>query len=134
MSEGALFNRVQLDEDVTNVLRNLKARTGLSRNYLCRIGLCYSLREPIPPSPMEYDANGQELDRFLLLGEDAPLYVALTQQRLIDEDRDPEAEFYEQFVAHINRGVEQMAGRVSDLSDLYDLIPSIELDESLQEP
>ena len=133
MSEGALFNRVQLDEDVTNVLRNLKARTGLSRNYLCRIGLCYSLREPIPPSPMEYDANGQELDRFLLLGEDAPLYVALTQQRLIDEDRDPEAEFYEQFVAHINRGVEQMAGRVSDLSDLYDLIPSIEIEESLQE-
>jgi DNA sulfur modification protein DndE len=133
MSEGALFNRVQLDEDVTNVLRNLKARTGLSRNYLCRIGLCYSLREPIPPSPMEYDANGQELDRFLLLGEDAPLYVALTQQRLIDEDRDPETEFYEQFVAHINRGVEQMAGRVSDLSDLYDLIPSIEIEESLQE-
>jgi DNA sulfur modification protein DndE len=133
MSEGALFNRVQLDEDVTNVLRNLKARTGLSRNYLCRIGLCYSLREPIPPSPMEYDANGQELDRFLLLGEDAPLYVALTQQRLIDEDRDPETEFYEQFVAHINRGVEQMAGRVSDLSDLYDLIPSIVIEESLQE-
>ena len=123
MSRGSDFNRVQLDKGVTNRLRNLKARTGLSRNYLCRIGLCYSLREPIPPTPGEYSANGQELDRYLLLGDDAPLYIALTQERLIEEGKDPEGDFYEHFVAHINRGVEQVSGRVSDLTDLYDLIP-----------
>lgn len=123
MSRGPDFNRVKLDESVTNKLRMLKGRTGLSRNYLCRIGLCYSLREPVPPSPQEYDADGQELDRYLLLGDDAPLYIALVQERLIEEDRDPEGEFYDQFVAHINRGVEQISGRVSDLTDIYDLIP-----------
>jgi DNA sulfur modification protein DndE len=124
MSRGSDFNRVQLDKGVTNRLRNLKARTGLSRNYLCRIGLCYSLREPIPPSPGEYNANGQELDRYLLLGDDAPLYIALTQERLIEEGRDPEEDFYRQFVAHINRGVEQISGRVSDLTDISNLIPA----------
>jgi DNA sulfur modification protein DndE len=123
MSKGSNFNRVKLDKGVTNRLRNLKGKTGLSRNYLCRLGLCYSLREPVPPSPAEYNAEGQELDRYLLLGDDAPMYVALVQERLIEEDRDPEAEFYEQFVAHINRGVEQISGRISDPSDIYDLIP-----------
>ncbi len=123
MSRGPDFNRVKLDEGVTNKLRMLKGQTGLSRNYLCRIGLCYSLREPVPPSPHEYDSDGQELDRYLLLGDDAPLYIALVQERLIEEDRDPEEEFYDQFVAHINRGVEQVSGRVSDLSDIYGLIP-----------
>jgi DNA sulfur modification protein DndE len=127
MSRGSEFNRVQLDKGVTNLLRNLKARTGLSRNYLCRIGLCYSLREPIPPSPGEYNTNGQELDRYLLLGDDAPLYIALTQERLIGEGRDPEGDFYQYFVAHINRGVEQVSGRISDLTDLVDLIPADEI-------
>jgi DNA sulfur modification protein DndE len=124
MSKGSDFNRVQLDKGVTNLLRNMKARTGLSRNYLCRIGLCYSLGEPVPPSPEEYNSNGQELDRYLLLGEDAPMYIALTKERLIEENRDPEEEFYDQFVAHINRGVEQMSGRISDLTDIYNLIPA----------
>lgn len=123
MSRGTDFNRVKIDESVTNKLRMLKGKAGLSRNYLCRIGLCYSLGEPVPPSPGEYDADGQELDRYLLLGDDAPLYIALVQERLIEENRDPEKEFYDQFVAHINRGVEQMSGRVSDLTDVYDLIP-----------
>ena len=123
MSRGPEFNRVQLDKGVTNRLRNLKAKTGLSRNYLCRIALSYSLREPRPPSPGEYNSIGQELDRYLLLGDDAPLYIALVQERLIEEGKDPEGDFYEQFVAHINRGVELVSGRTSDLSDLYDLIP-----------
>lgn len=123
MSKGPNFNRVQLDQGVSNRLRNLKARTGLARNYLCRIALCYSLRAPRPPSPAEYNSNGQELARYLLLGDDAPLYIALVQERLIEEGLDPEEDFYDQFVAHINRGVEQLSGRADDLTDLYDLIP-----------
>lgn len=122
MSSGTNFTRVQLDEGVTNKLRSLKGQTGLARNYLCRIALCYSLREPQPVQPSEYDAEGQELNRSLLLGDHDPMYIALTQERLRQEGRDVEEEFYEQFVAHINRGVEQI-GRVNDLTDLYDLIP-----------
>lgn len=122
MSSGTNFTRVQLDEGVTNKLRSLKGQTGLARNYLCRIALCYSLREPQPVQSAEYDSEGQELNRSLLLGDHDPMYIALTQERLRQEGRDVEAEFYDQFVAHINRGVEQI-GRVDDLTDLYDLIP-----------
>lgn len=124
MNKQTNFSRVQLDLDVSNRLRNLKSRTGLSRNYLCRIGLCYSLREPVPPSPEEYDSEGQELNRYLLLGDDLALYIALTQERLIEEGKDPEKEFYEHFVAHINRGVNQLSGRINNLSDFHDLLPA----------
>jgi DNA sulfur modification protein DndE len=123
MSKGDDFNRVKLDKGVTNLLRQLKGNTGLSRNYLCRIGLCYSLREPISPSPEEYNSEGQELDRYLLLGDDAPLYIALMKERLIQEGKDPNEDFYPQFVAHINRGVEQLSGRTSNLTDMNNLIP-----------
>lgn len=123
MSNSAEFSRVTLDEGVSNKLRMLKGRTGLSRNYLCRVALCYSLREPQPPQSGEYDAEGQELGRHLLLGENDPVFVALLQERLIQEGRDSDAEFYEQLVAHINRGVEHLAGRIYDLADFYDLLP-----------
>lgn len=122
MSSGPNFTRVQLDESVTNKLRSLKGQTGLARNYLCRIALCYSLSESQPVQPSEYDAEGQELNRSLLLGDHDSMYIALTQERLRKEGRDIEDEFYDQFVAHINRGVEQI-GRVNDLTNLHDLIP-----------
>lgn len=132
MSKGTEFSRVQLDKGVSNHLRRLKGDTGLPRNYLCRIGLCYSLREPRPPAPQSFDSEGQELGRYLLLGDHDPLYIAMVKERLIVEGRDPDEDFYEQFVAHINRGVKQLAGRTSDLTDLYDLIPG-ELKETQQE-
>lgn len=122
MSDPTSFTRVQLDESVTNKLRSLKGQTGLARNHLCRIALCYSLREPQPVQPGEYDAEGQELNRSLLLGDHDPLYIALVQERLRQENRELDEEYYEQFVAHINRGVEQIT-RVDDLTDLYDLVP-----------
>lgn len=122
MSDPVNFTRVTLDEGVSNKLKALQSRTGLSRNYLCRIGLCYSLREQQPVQPGEYDAEGQELNRSLLLGDHDPVYIALTLERLEREGREPDEEFYTQFVAHINRGVEQI-GRISDLTDLYEMIP-----------
>lgn len=132
--QGPDFGRIQLDQGVSNKLRQLKARSGISRNYLCRMALCYSLREPRPPSPQEYDAQGQELPRHLLLGEQDSLYVALVQERLLNEGRDPYDDFYEYFVAHTNRGVEQIAGRITDMTDLYDLIPQELKDQQEHEP
>ncbi|GAA0646367.1 MULTISPECIES: DNA sulfur modification protein DndE [Halobacteriales] len=117
------FNRITIDSDATNQLKMLKANTGMTPNYLGRIGFCYSLNEPRPPNPQQYDTDGQTFNRYTLLGEHDTLYMALLKERLIQEGKDPEEDLYEEFVAHLNRGVERVAGNVSDLSDFYDLVP-----------
>lgn len=117
------FNRITIGSDATNRLKILRANTGLTPNYLCRIGFCYSLNEPRPPNPEEYDSDGQTFNRYTLLGEHDSLYVALLQERLIQENKNPEDDLYEEFVAHLNRGVIRVHGNVKDLSDLEDLVP-----------
>lgn len=117
------FNRITIDSDATNQLKMLKANTGMTPNYLCRIGFCYSLNEPRPPNPKQYDTDGQTFNRYTLLGEYDTLYMALLKERLIQEGKDPEEDLYEEFVAHLNRGVERVAGNVGDLTGFYDLVP-----------
>ena len=117
------FNRVTIGNDATNRLKMLKANTGMTPNYLCRIGFCYSLNEPRPPNPGEYDNEGQTFNRYTLLGEHDALYMALLKERLLQENKDPEEHLYDEFVAHLNRGVIRVHGNVSDLTDLQDLVP-----------
>ncbi|WP_254824321.1 DNA sulfur modification protein DndE [Haloglomus halophilum] len=117
------FNRVQLDSEVTEQLDNLKSRTGLTPNYLARIGLCYSLNEKRPPTGESYDSDGQTLNRYTLLGEHDALYMALVRKRMLNENQDPDEELYEYFLAHLNRGVETLYGRIDGIGDLYDLMP-----------
>lgn len=117
------FNRVSLDSEVTNQLETLKRNTGLTPNYLARIGLCYSLNEPRPPNPSQYDTDGQTINRYTLLGEHDALYMALVRKRMLNDDRDPNEELYDYFLGHLNRGVERLSGRVTDLSDFEGLVP-----------
>lgn len=117
------FNRITIGTDATNRLKMLKANTGMTPNYLCRIGFCYSLNEPRPPNPEEYDNEGQTFNRYTLLGEHDALYMALLKERLIQENKDPEEDLYDEFVSHLNRGVIRVHGNVSDLTDLQDLVP-----------
>jgi len=117
------FSRIQIGSDATNRLRILKGKTGITPNYLCRIGLCYSLNEPRPPSPGENDSDGQTFNRYTLLGEHDALYMALLKERLLQEGKDPEEDLYDEFVAHLNRGVIRIHGNIKDLSDLNQLIP-----------
>jgi len=117
------FNRITIGDDATNRLKMLKANTGMTPNYLCRIGFCYSLNEPRPPNPEEYDNDGQTFNRYTLLGEHDALYMALLKERLIQENKDPEEDLYDEFVAHLNRGVIRVHGNVRDLTDLEDLVP-----------
>ncbi len=117
------FNRVSLDSEVTNQLETLKRNTGLTPNYLARIGLCYSLNEPRPPNATQYDADGQTINRYTLLGEHDALYMALVRKRMLNDGQDPDEELYDYFLGHLNRGVERLSGRVTDLSDFEALIP-----------
>ena len=124
------FNRVQIGTKATNRLQMLKGQTEITPNYLCRIGLCYSLNEPRPPSPDEYNADGQTFNRYTLLGEHDALYMALLKERMLQEGKDPDEDLYEEFVVHLNRGVNQVFGNISDVSDFYDLVPN-ELKEEI---
>lgn len=123
------FNRVQIGTKATNRLQMLKGQTGITPNYLCRIGLCYSLNEPRPPNPGEYNTDGQTFNRYTLLGEHDALYMALLKERLLQEGKDPEEDLYEEFVAHLNRGVNRVFGNISDVSDFYDMVPKELKDE-----
>lgn len=125
------FNRVQIGTRATQRLQMLKGDTDITPNYLCRIGLCYSLREPRPPNPEEYNSDGQTFNRYTLLGEHDALYMALLKERLLQEGMDPEEDLEEQFVAHLNRGVVRVFGNINELTDFYDLIPNDLKDEEL---
>ena len=128
---GKEFNRVQIGTQATNRLQMLKGQTEITPNYLCRIGLCYSLNEPRPPNPGEYNSDGQTFNRYTLLGEHDALYMALLKERLLQEGKDPEEDLYDEFVAHLNRGVIRVFGNISDVTDFYNLVPN-ELKEELK--
>lgn len=128
---GKEFNRVQIGTQATNRLQMLKGQTEITPNYLCRIGLCYSLNEPRPPNPGEYNSDGQTFNRYTLLGEHDALYMALLKERLLQEGKDPEEDLYDEFVAHLNRGVIRVFGNVSEITDFYDLVPN-ELKEEIE--
>lgn len=117
------FNRITLGSDATHRLKMLKGRTGMTHNFTCRIGLCYSLNEPRPPNPEEYDTDGLTINRYTLFGEHEALYLALVKERLIQEGKDPNEDLYEELVAHINRGVFRIFGNVKDIDDYYTLMP-----------
>jgi DNA sulfur modification protein DndE len=118
------LSRVRIDGDVTYKLNNLGRSTGLTPNYLARISLTYSLGEQQPPSLEEYDTEGKEFNRYTLLGDNDSLYIALVKKRMLNEGRDPDSQLEEYFLAHLNRGIETLSGRISDLSDLYEIMPA----------
>jgi DNA sulfur modification protein DndE len=64
------FNRIYVGEEVDQRLRNLKARTGLTPNLLCRLGYCLSLAHPNAPDPQLYaDGQVREFNRYTLTGQ-----------------------------------------------------------------
>lgn len=117
------FTRLRLSLDTTKKLQILKWRVGLTPNILSRFALCYSLNDLSPIDPGSYDEDGQELNRYTLLGEWDVLYVGLVKQRICEEGLDLERDLYDQLRAHINRGVISVYTRVKCLADLYNLLP-----------
>ena len=117
------WNRLRLSDEFTYRLRNLKGRTGLTPNLICRIGFCLSLAEPRIPDPARYDENGQEFNRSTLLGDWDDLYEALLRERLATDQLDLRAHFLPQLRAHMNRGAGMACDRIRGLSDVLALVP-----------
>jgi DNA sulfur modification protein DndE len=117
-----LAKKIQLDESSTQVLKTMKARTGLTRQYLCRLAFCLSLNESGHPDPASYDERGLEFNRYTLTGEWDRLFVAFLREWLELEQPDAEAEESAWFRAHINRGLAVLQRRVKTLADVAELV------------
>lgn len=119
------LKKVPFTEESDNRLRITKSRTGLDRNYLCRIGYCLSLEEPgMPITPEKFKA-AREIDRYTLLGEQSQAYLSFLKAWLNMNGIIPhsDAEFNDYFIGHMNRGVELIAMRVKSLADIAGILP-----------
>jgi len=122
------LNRIRVSEDVDQKLRNLKAKTGLTPNLLCRIGFCLSLNEIEIPNPKMYDEKStRELNRYTLTGPWDSLFVALLTHRCYKDGLNVPEDLDEQFRAHINRGVILLFQRVKSINDLCRLVEEVNL-------
>ena len=117
------FNRLYVGEDVDLRLRQLKARTGLTPNLLCRLGFCLSLAERGIPDPYLYsEGQTREFNRYTLTGQWDIFFFALLRERLIQDRLNPEADLEAYFKAHLSRGVLMLSQRLKALEDLADLV------------
>ena len=117
------FNRIYVGEDVDQRLRNLKARTGLTPNLLCRLGFCLSLAEQNIPDPQLYgEGQVREFNRYTLTGQWDVFFFALLRERLVQDGLNPDADLETQFKAHLSRGVLMLYQRLKSLEDLAELV------------
>ncbi len=119
------LNRLRISEEVSDRLSQLKGRTGLTPNILCRIGFCLSLNDSTAPNPDDYPSDTEkEIDRHTLTGQWDRLFVALIKERCHQDGLSLNNEtLVEQFRAHVNRGVLLLYKRIRSLDDLAQLMP-----------
>ena len=118
-----LAKKIQLDDASTQILKTMKARTGLTHQYLCRLAFCLSLSEPGLPDPAAYNERGIEFNRYTLTGEWDRLFVAYLREWLTVEQPSGSSDEPAWFRAHINRGLSVLQRRVRSLADVTELVP-----------
>lgn len=114
--------KFDLDSGSTQLLKTLKARTGFTHQYLCRLAFGLSLAEAQPPDPSHYDSEGTEFNRYTLTGEWDGLFVAYLREWLTDVATAADWQESDWFCAHINRGLALLGRRVRSLSDVPSLV------------
>jgi DNA sulfur modification protein DndE len=117
------LTKLRLTKDASNRLRFLAGKTGLTPNLLCRVGFCLSLGEPTVPNPEDYSDEDREFNRYTLLGEYDPLFIALLTERCREDGLSTER-LPDYFRAHMNRGVVLLQQRAKGIADLAQLVPS----------
>jgi DNA sulfur modification protein DndE len=116
------LTKLRVTKEASNRLRFVAGRTGLTPNLLCRLGFCLSLAEPSVPDPAMFPEEDREFNRYTLLGEYDPLFVALLRQRCY-KDGITEHDLPGAFRAHMNRGIIFLQQRVRSVADIGTLIP-----------
>lgn len=119
------LNRLRVGKEVSDRLKHLRARTGLTPNILCRLGFCLSLNDPTVPNPDDFPQDSErEIDRHTLTGSWDMFFVALLKERVHRDGLELTDEVLaQQFHAHVNRGVLLLYKRVRNVGDLIHLMP-----------
>jgi DNA sulfur modification protein DndE len=115
------LTKLRLTKEASNRLRFLAGKTGVTPNLLCRLGFCLSLGEPAVPNPDAYPEEEREFNRYTLLGEYDPLFVALLKERCRQDGLEL-SKLADYFRAHMNRGVVLLQGRVRSIGDMAELV------------
>jgi DNA sulfur modification protein DndE len=112
-----LPSRLKIPADLTDVLKQLKGRTGVSPNILCRMALMLSLREGRRDTHQQKDLNGLELHSSTLFGDHLGLYECSLRQVYGEI---PVAQIEQVLAQHISDGLMRIraARSVSDLADI----------------
>lgn len=118
------LTKIRLTKDASNRLRFLAGRTGMTPNLLCRLGFCLSLSEPSIPDPAEFPEEDREFNRYTLLGEYDPLFLALLRERCLGDGL-PEESLPGAFRAHMNRGILLLQQRIRGLGDFSVLFAEV---------
>ncbi len=109
-----LPNRIHISKRASELLKQIKAKTGVTPNILCRMALTLSLEERHKANPKGTDLNGLEFSISTLLGDASSLYEALIRQT--HGNLTPkEAQLI--LAAHIDNGVDKLK-RTKSVSDL----------------
>lgn len=101
--------RMKTSKKTMNILLELKERTKVTPNYIARIAICLSLRDP---SQIENDPNtaGLEFNRHTLTGDYDRIFKALIAQHCNRELTDEEY-----FPIFINRHLERGANLLNEI-------------------
>jgi DNA sulfur modification protein DndE len=121
--ELTTFTKIHVGEGVDFRLRNIKARTALTPNLICRLGFCLSLAEPgIPDLGLYQGGQEREFNRYTLTGPWDTLFLALLRERLERDGLDSAVQLESQFKAHLSRGVYLLSQRLKRPSDVARLV------------
>ena len=77
-----MSSRLITSENAKNILKDIQARSGLRPNILARIAINLSINEDTSINNKDYDRNGLEFHRHVLLGDYDQLFKALISQHL----------------------------------------------------
>jgi DNA sulfur modification protein DndE len=115
-----LPKRIRISKATTDLLKQVKTRTGITPNILARFALAHSVEDSSPSKLVPSDTTGSEFNLSTLFGDFELHYEALLKQRhgSIDEEACGTI-----IAAHIERGAQALK-RVKTPSDLLLLIPS----------
>jgi len=114
-----LPNRFRISQIATEALKQVKTKTGLTPNILCRFALALSLRDGEKGGVTDVDTDGSEFNTPTLFGEYHLVYEAAIHQ--VHGPLKPKD--VQRVVAnHIEVGVERLK-RVSGLGDLLSFTP-----------
>ena len=119
-----LPSKVSISKDAGGQLRALAQRARLTPNLLARMALTTSLEAGALGALVKpAEVSGQEFNTYTLLGTDQHLYLALVE--LVESDASNEADadrLIDCMVAHIERGISQIALRVKTPGDVARLM------------